>query len=127
MTATENLWIVVSLATAALAFVFFVIFLGVFLHKAHKTFAKLDEAIRQINELSCDIRTKLICLQPFFRVISHVGEKLECSLSPHEKEALIQRLQEEMQEKERNVVFDILECFLLGVRIWKKIHVKKET
>jgi uncharacterized protein YoxC len=127
MTATENLLIVGSLATAALAFVFFVIFLGVFLHKVRKTFAKLDEAIQQTNELSCDIRTKLICLQPFFRVIAHVGEKLECSPSLHEKEALIQSLQEEVQEKERNVVFDILECLFLSVRIWKKIHVKKET
>lgn len=126
MTATENMWVMISVMAASLAFVLFMIFLGVFLHKAHKTFTRLEEAIRQTNELSCDIRTKFICLQPFFRVIAHLGEELEGRVSLHEKEELMHKLQEGVQDKERSVMFDIFECLLLGVRIWNKIHVKKE-
>lgn len=126
MTAAENMWVIIAVMAASLTFVLLAIFLGVFLYKAHKTFARLEEAIRQANELSCDIRAKLICLQPFFRVISHVGDELECRTALCEKEEFLQKLQESGHEKERSVVLDILECLLLGVRIWKKIHVKKE-
>ncbi len=86
----------ISIIVGTLAFVVLVIFIAKFLHATCKTMHKITETLEGIqhqiddlgdqpqeffhhsNELLADINYKLSCLDPLFRSVENVGEKLEC-------------------------------------------------
>ena len=99
-------WLIgIGVALVAIAFVVLTVF-------SIMALISLRKLMRDSNELVVDVEEKVHALDPYFNVVSGVGEALERFSCRKEKGC-------------SNKAVDILECALVGLTLWQKIKEKK--
>ena len=132
----------IAYLVAAIVFLLFVIFLAKFLYTASKTLQKTTDTLQEIqrqindlnhwprdlishaNEISCDIKKKLNHLDPLFRVVSNLGEKLEITTHIDKKIVICRVCKEKLynyEEPEESTVMQSVQLALKAVRLWQNL------
>jgi len=107
-------WIIaISVIIIAVAFVVLVIFLVMMLVSVKKTVESAERMCR-------DLHMKVDAFDPYFRVITHLGNALEkASISENLEERVGARL--EKSGKIVDIAIDATNWAMIGLSLWKKI------
>ncbi len=123
----------------AIAFIILVIFLSMMSITALKTFQQINQTLSSLqkqidaldhaprtflnhaNEISANLNYKMRCLDPAFRSIQNLGEKMECQTS---KSLLLKRISDTSTDTTFENVSEVIELVLKGFSLWQKFKIR---
>lgn len=107
----------IILLIVAIAFVVLVIFSSILI-------VRTCQALKDVSNLSADLRYKMQCLNPMFNSLSNLGEGLQERTRFCKEDAQLRNLKAALNQNEprdSSPVPEIMECAILGLRAWNKL------
>lgn len=137
----------IILLIVAIAFLILVIFLAQFLYTACTTLKNANQVldsvknqldnfenhprdlVHSVNEITQDVNRKMKCIDPWFRLISQLGEVAENKACSFTQKGILDRFKEKVSENPEAKNFtdsDLIEFALLGLKLWQKFQTRRE-